>query len=432
MQINESFNSNILRKIVGTVESTYNEKYMAKDEAISEVSLLLRKLFWEELSKDDFKEEIKKLLVSIMDKYPETPSYTGVSDYSYMYKHKDGRWVKSVEKIIQDHSVRDAHFATEEDLKNSETDKYGIFNGEGNKGGYSTNIYNYNQIIEKVEKFFTVSDKEEVTYFNNNNKNFAEFMVNCLKSINSEWGKVDLIKDSDFTKIDKIPKVITEKNKLFYNVLFWIDSSNAKNNDIDKTDKLYAITKGNEILWSKYYGYINKSKAKNSYAVIKDLSEVIPAENIKLFALSEPYPDIKKQAKKEIEDRRDMRGTYLSSNKYERDEQYKAQLTKQINKYKTIIERRKQEYGADVVSKELDMLLIKVGDFIKENRNTSTLRNINGWLSEALSKYDDIVRYGGYLKTSYSDYYKKEQRNSIIEFYKRKEKIINIIEKGSN
>ena len=221
--LNEAFSCNILRELDQSIKSSYNKAWTDLDGLKKNGAELLKQLKYEDRDIPVFAEKLLKYANSSNREF--NTQNAAMLDCIHTY-YSGSKFIKDIPDDVMSNSY----------IKSSGVVK-ALNNLAVGLGG-----------ITNTEWSYTKSSTETVlknNYMSFDRKRSTRYIMDRIAGAGFA---PDTVKDSDFYIMKKAPKTMSVASKAYNDVLFWTFSKDPDFLGFKETDRLAAVTKGNEVI----------------------------------------------------------------------------------------------------------------------------------------------------------------------------------------
>ena len=221
--LNEAFSCNILRELDQSIKSSYNKAWTDLDGLKKNGAELLKQLKYEDRDIPVFAEKLLKYANSSNREFNTQNAAMLDCIHTYFSRSK---FIKDIADDVMSNSYIKSSGAVKA-LNNLAVSLGGITNAEW---------YHTKSSTETVPKnnYMSFDRKRSTRYI--------------MDRIAGAGFAPDTVKDSDFYIMKKAPKAMSVASKAYNDVLFWTFSKDPDFLGFKETDRLVAVTKGNEVI----------------------------------------------------------------------------------------------------------------------------------------------------------------------------------------
>lgn len=221
--LNEAFSCNILRELDQSIKSSYNKAWTDLDGLKKNGAELLKQLKYEDRDIPVFAEKLLKYANSSNREF--NTQNASMLDCIHTY-YSGSKFIKDIADDVMSNSYIKSSGAVKA-LNNLAVGLGGITNAEWNHTKSSTETVPKNN-------YMSFDRKRSTRYI--------------MDRIAGAGFAPDTVKDSDFYIMKKAPKTMSVASKAYNDVLFWTFSKDPDFLGFKETDRLVAVTKGNEVI----------------------------------------------------------------------------------------------------------------------------------------------------------------------------------------
>lgn len=221
--LNEAFSCNILRELDQSIKSSYNKAWTDLDGLKKNGAELLKQLKYEDRDITVFAEKLLKYANSSNREFDTQNAE--MLDCIHTY-YSGSKFIKDITDDVMSNSYIKSSGAVRA-LNNLAVGLGGITNTEWNHTKSSTEAVPKNN-------YMSFDRKRSTRYI--------------MDRIAAAGFAPDTVKDSDFYIMKKAPKTMSVASKACNDVLFWTFSKDPDFLGFKETDRLVAVTKGNEVI----------------------------------------------------------------------------------------------------------------------------------------------------------------------------------------
>ena len=221
--LNEAFSCNILRELDQSIKSSYNKAWTDLDGLKKNGAELLKQLKYEDRDIPVFAEKLLKYANSSNREF--NTQNAAMLDCIHTY-YSGSKFIKDIADDVMSNSY----------IKSSGAVK-ALNNLADGLGG-----------ITNTEWSYTKSSTETVpknNYMSFDRKRSTRYIMDRIASAGFA---PDTVKDSDFYIMKKVPKTMSVASEASNDVLCWTFSKDPDFLGFKETDRLVAVTKGNEVI----------------------------------------------------------------------------------------------------------------------------------------------------------------------------------------
>lgn len=209
--LNEAFSCNILRELDQSIKSSYNKAWTDLDGLKKNGAELLKQLKYEDRDIPVFAEKLLKYANSSNREF--NTQNASMLDCIHTY-YNGSKFIKDIADDVMSNSY----------IKSSGVVK-ALNNLAAGLGG--------------------IMNTEWIQYMSFDRKRSTRYIMDRIADAGFA---PDTVKDSDFYIMKKAPKTMSVASKAYNDVLFWTFSKDPDFLGFKETDRLAAVTKGNEVI----------------------------------------------------------------------------------------------------------------------------------------------------------------------------------------
>ena len=222
--LNEAFSCNILRELDQSIKSSYNKAWTDLDGLKKNGAELLKQLKYEDRDIPVFAEKLLKYANSANREF--NTQNAAMLDCIHTY-YSGSKFIKDIADDVMSNSYIKSSGAVNA-LNNLAVSLGGITNTEWNDTKSSPR-----------------DSMPKNNYMSFDRKRSTRYIMDRIAGAGFA---PDTVKDSDFYIMKKAPKTMSVASKAYNDVLFWTFSKDPDFLGFKETDRLVAVTKGNEVI----------------------------------------------------------------------------------------------------------------------------------------------------------------------------------------